>query len=210
MDGDVVDLLAGPVQPEVVVPAADPGAHVVEVGGHAFLAAVDAFGMAGEATQLVKSPAPLGVRSRGGERGEQRDQATGEADVHSHGSPQCERHAAAPVDGGQRRATRKDQTPLMSEPLFPEHVPSRCERCGADNTMESRTVRRAFVHGERVVVVEGIPAIVCRACGAEYCDDSSALVMNVLRGDGFRADQAVTRLDVPVFRFGDHLAKGDG
>lgn len=76
--------------------------------------------------------------------------------------------------------------------------------------MESRTVRRAFVDGERVVVVEGIPAIVCRACGAEYCDESTALVQNILRGDGFRADQAVTHLEVPVFRFGDQVAKGDG
>jgi YgiT-type zinc finger domain-containing protein len=96
----------------------------------------------------------------------------------------------------------------MSEPLFPEHLPPRCERCGKSDTMESATVRRAFVHGERVAVVEGIPAIVCRACGAEYCDDSAKLVENVLRGDGFRSDDAVTHVQVPVFRFGDHIAKG--
>ena len=98
----------------------------------------------------------------------------------------------------------------MSEPLIPEHIPSRCERCGKDGTMEPGTVRRAFVHGERVAVVEGIPAIVCSACGAEYCDDSSSLVQNFLRGDGFRTDDAVTHLEVPVFRFGDHIAKGRG
>jgi YgiT-type zinc finger domain-containing protein len=98
----------------------------------------------------------------------------------------------------------------MSEPFLPERIPSRCERCGKDDTMESATVRRAFVHDERVVVVEGIPAIVCRACGAEYCDDSAQLVQNILRGNGFRADEAVTHLQVPVFRFGDHLAKGRG
>ena len=63
---------------------------------------------------------------------------------------------------------------------------------------------------ERVAVVEGIPAIVCRACGAEYCDDSSSLVQNFLRGDGFRTDDAVSHLEVPVFRFGDHIAKGRG
>lgn len=98
----------------------------------------------------------------------------------------------------------------MSEPLIPEHIPSRCERCGKDGTMEQGTVRRAFVHGDRVAVVEGIPAIVCRACGAEYCDDSASLVQNFLRGDGFRADDAVSHLDVPVFRFGDDIAKGRG
>ncbi len=92
---------------------------------------------------------------------------------------------------------------------LPLDVPASCGRCGAGDLVAG-SVRSAFFEGERLVVVEGIPAAVCRACGAQYYDDATVMVLDILRGEGFPAEQACARLDVPVFRFGDRLARGSG
>jgi YgiT-type zinc finger domain-containing protein len=88
-------------------------------------------------------------------------------------------------------------------------TPNACEHCGGSDLV-SDTVRSAFFEGERLVVVEGIPALVCRGCGAQYFDDRTVMVLDLLRGDGFPADRAAAELNVPVFRFGDRLAHGTG
>ena len=81
------------------------------------------------------------------------------------------------------------------------NVPPVCGQCGGSDLV-SDSVRSAFFEGERLVVVEGIPATVCRACGARYFDDQTTLALEVLRGDGFPADRAAAEINVPVFRFG--------
>ena len=80
-----------------------------------------------------------------------------------------------------------------------------CTNCGSPDTQYTE-VRSAFWHEERLVVVDGIPAIVCLSCREQYYDDSTALVLDLMRGDGFPEDQAQAELRVPVFSFAERLA----
>lgn len=97
----------------------------------------------------------------------------------------------------------------MSAMEWQGSAPAACGQCGGSDLV-SDTVRSAFFEGERLVVVEGIPALVCRGCGAQYFDDQTVMVLDLLRGDGFPADRAAAEMSVPVFRFGDRLAHGSG
>jgi len=66
-------------------------------------------------------------------------------------------------------------------------------------------VRSAFWHDERLVVVKGIPAIVCSTCKEQYYDDSTMVVLDLMRGDGFPVEQAQDELRVPVFSFSERF-----
>ena len=48
--------------------------------------------------------------------------------------------------------------------------PETCSQCGGSD-LRRETVRSAFWHDERLVVVENIPALVCGSCGERYYDD---------------------------------------
>lgn len=80
-----------------------------------------------------------------------------------------------------------------------------CANCGRQN-VRSTQARSAFWHGDRLVVVEDIPALVCDSCGEQYFDDSTAIVLDLLRGDGFPPEQAKAELVVSVFSFRDRLS----
>jgi len=77
-----------------------------------------------------------------------------------------------------------------------------CTNCGGGNIRRA-DVRSAFWHEERLVVVEDIPALLCGTCGEQFYDDSTVVVLDLLRGKGFQADQARGELSVPVFSFRD-------
>jgi YgiT-type zinc finger domain-containing protein len=62
-------------------------------------------------------------------------------------------------------------------------------------------VKSAFWEGERLVVVEGIPALVCQSCGEQYYEDDTAMKLDLMRGSGFSVQNAVRSLTVPVFVF---------
>lgn len=64
-------------------------------------------------------------------------------------------------------------------------------------------VHLALWHGERLVVVEGIPALVCRRCGEQFYDDGTTIGLDLLRGNGFPPEHALRTIEVPVFDFGD-------
>jgi YgiT-type zinc finger domain-containing protein len=87
-------------------------------------------------------------------------------------------------------------------------VSTECPACGAADAELDR-VRTALWQDERLVVVEGVPALVCRSCGEQYFDDTAIVVLDLLRGDGFPAERAARMLEVPVFSFDDRLA-GEG
>jgi hypothetical protein len=72
----------------------------------------------------------------------------------------------------------------------------RCSNCGSDR-IHVADVRSAFWQGDRLVVVEDIPAIVM-------------VVLDLLRGDGFPQENARGELRVPVFSFRDRIASQDG
>jgi YgiT-type zinc finger domain-containing protein len=80
-----------------------------------------------------------------------------------------------------------------------------CTNCGSANVSASQ-VRSAFWQDDRLVVVEGIPALVCGACAEQFYDDSTVVGLDLLRGEGFPAEKARAELRVPVFSFGDRAA----
>jgi YgiT-type zinc finger domain-containing protein len=84
-----------------------------------------------------------------------------------------------------------------------------CSACGSAD-IHLAEVRSAFWHDDRLVVVEGIPALVCDACGEQSYDDTTTVVLDLMRGDGFPADQARSELRVPVFSFRDRAIRGAG
>lgn len=94
---------------------------------------------------------------------------------------------------GPTEATRGDgETPQA------RRLPESCDQCGSAD-MRSELVRSAFWEGERLVVVEDIPAAVCGSCHERYYDDDTVMRLDLLRGGGFPPDRAVRQLNVPVF-----------
>lgn len=77
----------------------------------------------------------------------------------------------------------------------------RCGHCGSARIAAAK-VRSAFWHGERLVVVEDIPALVCADCQEQFYDDRTTVLLDLMRGDGFPAEAANAELRVPVFTFG--------
>jgi YgiT-type zinc finger domain-containing protein len=82
---------------------------------------------------------------------------------------------------------------------------ARCAHCDSPNIRQMH-VRSAFWHDDRLVVVEGVPAIVCGACHEQFYDDHTMVVLDLMRGDGFPAKAAQRELCVPVFTFQDRLS----
>jgi YgiT-type zinc finger domain-containing protein len=81
-----------------------------------------------------------------------------------------------------------------------------CTSCGSTDTRSGR-VRSAFWHGDRLVVVEDIPAIVCGACHEQSYDDAVVVALDLLRGEGFPAERAQAQMQVPVFAFPGRAAE---
>ena len=79
-------------------------------------------------------------------------------------------------------------------------VRATCTQCGGSDVRGER-IRTAFWEGERLVVVDGIPAFVCPSCGERFFDDSTAIRLDLLRGAGFPDALAASELRVPVFSF---------
>lgn len=77
-----------------------------------------------------------------------------------------------------------------------------CTSCGGTE-LRAGPVRSAFWIDERLVVVEGIPALVCQRCGEQFFEDSTAIGLDRLRGGGFPQHEALRTLEVPVFAFGE-------
>lgn len=84
-----------------------------------------------------------------------------------------------------------------------------CTNCGSADVRRGN-VRSAFWQDDRLVVVEGIPALVCGACSEQFYDDSTVVGLDLLRGEGFPADRATSELVVPVFNFGDRARAKNG
>jgi YgiT-type zinc finger domain-containing protein len=77
-----------------------------------------------------------------------------------------------------------------------------CTNCGGLDVHRA-DVRSAFWQDDRLVVVEDIPALVCGACGEQFYDDSTVVVLDLLRGEDFPVEKARAELRVPVFSFRD-------
>ncbi len=65
--------------------------------------------------------------------------------------------------------------------------------------MLPKTVRTAIWQGDRVAIVEEIPAHLCEACGEQCYDGAVSDALRRLAEDGFPASAAQTEIRVPVF-----------
>lgn len=84
--------------------------------------------------------------------------------------------------------------------------PETCEQCGSTD-IRSDLVRSAFWHEDRLVVIEDVPALVCGACHEQFFDDSTVMLIDLLRGDGFPPGKARSVLRVPVFSLNDRVPR---
>lgn len=75
-----------------------------------------------------------------------------------------------------------------------------CPQCGS-RQLRRDLVKTAFWHDASLVVVEGIPAMVCEACGERFYDDATVMALDLMHGDGFPKAQACGHMHVPVFSF---------
>lgn len=97
---------------------------------------------------------------------------------------------------------------MEQEPQTVQQVPATCEQCDSPD-LRHEEVRSAFWHDDRLVVVEGIPALVCSRCREQYFDDTTVMLIDLLRGEGFPPEKACGELRVPVFSIRDRPS-GDG
>ena len=83
-----------------------------------------------------------------------------------------------------------------------------CNSC-ANGKLHRTDVNSAIWYNDRLVVIEGIPALKCDKCHEQYFDDATAMILDFMRGDGFPSDAAVREMNVPVFSFRDRIPKND-
>ncbi|MCD1628010.1 type II toxin-antitoxin system MqsA family antitoxin [Seohaeicola saemankumensis] len=87
-----------------------------------------------------------------------------------------------------------------SEPLVQDSAPTiACSSCGMAGLTERR-VQLALWQEERLVVVEDVPALVCRGCGERFYDDETTMRLDMLRGTGFPPGEAGQEMTVAVYR----------
>lgn len=88
-----------------------------------------------------------------------------------------------------------------------DEVHASCSHCGSGN-LKATTIRSAFWEGERLVVIEDIPAIVCIDCSEPHYDDRTAVLIDLLRGGGFPTEKALREITVPVFSLAHRMKSG--
>ena len=80
-----------------------------------------------------------------------------------------------------------------------------CPRC--DARLTRGTVRTAIWQGDRLAVVEDVPAYVCGACAEQYYDDDVSDALRRLSEDGFAPADADRTINVPVFSLAGRIRK---
>lgn len=82
-----------------------------------------------------------------------------------------------------------------------------CGQCGGTR-VHREAVRSAFWHGERLVVIEDIPALVCDDCNEQFFDDRTVMLIDRLRGEGFPPDRSSHEIVAQVFSLNAALPGG--
>ena len=82
---------------------------------------------------------------------------------------------------------------------------ARCPKC--QEALAVDTVRTAIWHGDRVAIVEDIPAHVCRACMEQFYDDDVSDALRALMEAGFPPEAAEKEISVPVFSLKGRIRK---
>lgn len=73
--------------------------------------------------------------------------------------------------------------------------------------MVAKTMRTAIWQGDRVAIVEDIPALVCGKCSEQFYDEPVSDALRRLAEDGFPAHAATSEIVVPVFSLKDRIQK---
>ncbi len=114
------------------------------------------------------------------------------------------------------RSSAETVRPLADEtagPGGPAATAPTCQSCATGKLARDR-VKTALWSGERLVVVEDVPALVCQHCGEQFYEDETVMRLDMMRGAGFTAAGATRQMTVPVFSFaasgGDRTGGGDG
>jgi YgiT-type zinc finger domain-containing protein len=84
-----------------------------------------------------------------------------------------------------------------NEMVSESSAPAPCPRCG--QALEATTTRTTFWQGDRVAIVEDVPAHVCRGCLDQFYDDHVSDALRRLAEAGFPAAEADRQVQVPVF-----------
>lgn len=79
-----------------------------------------------------------------------------------------------------------------------------CPYCGG--TTHADVVRLALWEGDRLVVIDGVPARVCAGCFEQFFDDTVNFTIDALRGRRFPEERAERMLRVPVFAYAAEAA----
>ena len=78
-----------------------------------------------------------------------------------------------------------------------DHINHTCKYCDA-KTREN-VVNMCLWEGERLIVIEGLPARVCGECLEQYYDNDVLVRIDQLRAKSFPVEQAKRVMEVPVF-----------
>lgn len=97
-------------------------------------------------------------------------------------------------------AVRPKAEDVAAGPAGPAAEAPRCQSCATGRLMRD-AVKTALWSGERLIVVEDIPALVCPHCGERFYEDETAMRLDMMRGGGFAPDRAARQMTVPVFSF---------
>lgn len=80
-----------------------------------------------------------------------------------------------------------------------------CPQC--HKPMRPGTVKTAMWYGERLYVVEDVPAQVCDSCVEQFYDEETTDVLRRLTDDGFPSAEAKGEILVPVFSLKGRLTE---
>ena len=89
---------------------------------------------------------------------------------------------------------------FLIEPVRQDAMELTCSRCG-EAGLAPDTISTAFWRTGDLLVIDGIPALICVGCGEEYIADDTAVTLDRMRGAGFDLEKANRLMEVPVFRF---------
>lgn len=85
--------------------------------------------------------------------------------------------------------------------------PEPCPRCG--EVMSPGTVKTAIWRGDRLFIVEDIPAQVCGTCMEQFYDEETTDVLRRLTEEEFAAIPPVREIIVPVFSLEGRVRRGE-
>jgi YgiT-type zinc finger domain-containing protein len=84
---------------------------------------------------------------------------------------------------------------MASQEQAPVHA--LCPRCNL--VLVEASAKTAVWQGDRVAIVEDIPAMACNACGEQYYDEDVSDALRKLNEDRFPRSAADRTIEVPVF-----------